>query len=134
KSDFGRDKPGIAYDFYLKSYNNGFFIEWKSMIKQLVEDVKNRVRINDVSVKFHNGLAKILFKAVKRVREMTEINDVVLSGGVFMNIYLLTLLHNLLENSGFTVYTHRQVPANDGGIALGQAVIASAKRKVKSET
>jgi len=44
-----------------------------------------------------------------------------------MNIYLLTLLHNLLENSGFTVYTHRQVPANDGGIALGQAVIAIAR-------
>jgi len=127
KSDFGRDEPGIAYNFYLMSNNNGFFIEWKSMIKQLVEDVKNRVRINDVSVKFHNGLAKILCKAVKRAREMTEINDVVLSGGVFMNIYLLTLLHNLLENSGFTVYTHRQVPANDGGIALGQAIIASAR-------
>ena len=132
KSDFGRDKSGIAYDFYLMNNNNGFFIEWKSMIKQLVEDVKNRVRINDVSVKFHNGLAKILCKAVKRAREMTEINDVVLSGGVFMNIYLLTLLHNLLENSGFTVYTHRQVPANDGGIALGQAVIASAR--AESET
>jgi len=129
KSSFRKDKSDIAYDFYLMNNSEGFIIEWESMIKQAVEDVKNRVSLSYISIKFHNGLAKILCEAVERSREMTEINEVVLSGGVFMNIYLLTRLHNLLENSGFTVYTHRQVPANDGGIALGQAVIASAKRR-----
>jgi len=52
-------------------------------------------------------------------------NKVVLSGGVFQNRLLLNKTVALLERSNFEVYTHRQVPCNDGGISLGQAVIAS---------
>ncbi|GAH12059.1 unnamed protein product, partial [marine sediment metagenome] len=51
--------------------------------------------------------------------------EVALSGGVFQNRLLLRKTINLLENNGFQVFTHRQVPCNDGGIALGQAVIAN---------
>ena len=52
------------------------------------------------------------------------LNRVVLSGGVFQNIFLLSLVTKGLKESGFEVYTHHLVPTNDGGISLGQAVIA----------
>jgi hydrogenase maturation protein HypF len=55
----------------------------------------------------------------------TGITQVALSGGVFQNRLLLRRAVDLLESSGFQVFTHRQVPCNDGGISLGQAVIAS---------
>jgi hydrogenase maturation protein HypF len=55
----------------------------------------------------------------------TGLNQVVLSGGVFQNRLLLRKAVGLLETGGFQVFTHRQVPTNDGGIALGQAVIAN---------
>jgi hydrogenase maturation protein HypF len=51
---------------------------------------------------------------------------VVLSGGVFQNLRLLTGLREVLETEGFRVFTHRRVPTNDGGISLGQALVAAA--------
>jgi len=59
------------------------------------------------------------------IADDTGINQVALSGGVFQNRLLLRKTVSLLEGSGFHVFTHRQVPCNDGGISLGQAVIAS---------
>jgi len=59
------------------------------------------------------------------IADETGINQVVLSGGVFQNRLLLRKTIKLLENSGFQVFTHRQVPCNDGGISLGQAVVAN---------
>jgi hydrogenase maturation protein HypF len=59
------------------------------------------------------------------IADETGISQVALSGGVFQNRLLLRKSINLLENSGFQVFTHRQVPCNDGGISLGQAVIAN---------
>jgi hydrogenase maturation protein HypF len=57
--------------------------------------------------------------------DKTGITQIALSGGVFQNRLLLKKTTNLLESSGFQVFTHRQVPCNDGGISLGQAVIAN---------
>ena len=59
-----------------------------------------------------------------RIRKDTAIRKVALSGGVFQNLRLLSELSELLTEKQFTVYRHRQVPANDGGLSLGQAVIA----------
>jgi hydrogenase maturation protein HypF len=60
----------------------------------------------------------------ERIRAHEKINRVVLSGGVFQNIFLLSLAFDGLSHSGFEVIVHHRVPANDGGISLGQAVIA----------
>jgi hydrogenase maturation protein HypF len=72
----------------------------------------------------------VAFVAIcERIREKIRIDKVCLSGGCFQNKILLEDSISLLEESGFVVYHHKQVPTNDGGIALGQAVIAGAIAK-----
>jgi len=60
------------------------------------------------------------------VRPATAVNQVALSGGVFQNALLVRLARTALSARGFGVLTHRLVPPNDGGLALGQAVVADA--------
>ena len=67
----------------------------------------------------------------KRLRKLHRINDVALSGGVFQNSYIFVGLVTALEKQGFKVYTHSIIPTNDGGIALGQIVIANEILKSK---
>jgi len=115
-----------AYDFVIQAGNNSFSIDWRKMIKQVIEDVGKNVSLSAIAVKFHNGLAHILLQAALQARTLTGLSTVALSGGVFMNIYLLTRLSHLLEKNKFTVLTHHLTPCNDGGIAYGQAVVANA--------
>jgi hydrogenase maturation protein HypF len=124
---FIEEKSEIAYAFDLIEKDGKYIIHWETMIEQVVSDVKSKKRVSEIALKFHNGLANALLSVSEKVRSIAGINDVVLSGGVFMNIYLLSRLYEKLSKRGFNVYTHRLVPTNDGGIALGQAVIASAK-------
>jgi hydrogenase maturation protein HypF len=72
-------------------------------------------------VRFHNALANWIVDVAEHAGE----HRVALSGGVFQNGYLVERTAALLEARGFEVYTHQRVPPNDGGIALGQAVIAA---------
>ncbi|HEX3031858.1 MAG TPA: carbamoyltransferase HypF, partial [Bacillota bacterium] len=78
--------------------------------------------------KFHLGVASMINQVAARLREDTGLNQVCLSGGVFQNLLLLKTCVKLLRKNGFRVFTHRQVPCNDGGIALGQVVIAGRRR------
>jgi hydrogenase maturation protein HypF len=68
-------------------------------------------------------------EACERVRTAHGLNRVVLSGGCFQNARLLVDLSETLEANGFAVYTQSAVPSNDGGISLGQALVADAKYK-----
>ena len=67
------------------------------------------------------------------LHEQFNLNQVALSGGVWQNITLLTRTVELLQHEGFIVYIHRQVPANDGGLALGQAIVAFKKSMVANQ-
>ncbi|MCK9560214.1 MAG: carbamoyltransferase HypF [Candidatus Marinimicrobia bacterium] len=116
----------VAYDFEIETENDRFSIDWRKMIRQVVEDIERKVELSLIAMKFHNGLAHILLQAALRSCELTGLSIVALSGGVFMNIYLLTRLSRLLEEQQFKVLTHQLTPCNDGGIALGQGVIANA--------
>ncbi|MBN2280066.1 MAG: carbamoyltransferase HypF [Candidatus Marinimicrobia bacterium] len=113
------------YDFFLWDNTEQMVIDWEPMIRQLIEDVQLKQNFAVISEKFHRGLTEILYQMVKLARKKTSLNKVVLSGGVFMNSFLLKSLENKLLNDKFSVYTHRKVPTNDGGIALGQLVIAN---------
>jgi len=100
-------------------------IQVSSVIGALIKDVLAGVPVSKISARFHNGLAEMAVAACLQIKADTGIHEVVLSGGVWQNITLLRRTWSLLQAAGFIVYVHRQVPANDGGLSLGQAVIAA---------
>ncbi len=80
---------------------------------------------SQIAARFHNGVARMVQQVSSTLRSHYGISTVALSGGVWQNITLLMKTLSLLEADGFTVYVHHHVPTNDGGVALGQAVIAA---------
>lgn len=93
-------------------------------IKGLVEDLLAGEDKRTIATKFQNTVSEMIVQAVARISETSSLKKVVLSGGVFQNPYLLQKTREGLCKKGFMVYGHRQVPANDGGLALGQAMVA----------
>jgi len=97
------------------------------MWKALLIDIKNAVSTADISAKFHKGLSLIVQEQSGKLIKEHNIKTVVLSGGVFQNKTLFEDIYSGLTNSGLCVLSHRHVPANDGGISLGQVVIVAAR-------
>jgi hydrogenase maturation protein HypF len=90
----------------------------------LLDDVRVGVAVGRIAARFHNGVARMVSDVCRRLRDERGLNEVVLSGGVWQNVTLLRQTLALLVGDGFKVYTHSLVPPNDGGLALGQAVVA----------
>ncbi len=101
----------------------------QAAVESLIADVLAGVPLPKISARFHNGLAQMVLDTCLRLGEKYDLSEVALSGGVWQNMTLLTKTLKLLEKSAFTVYIHHQVPANDGGLALGQAAIAGYRLK-----
>ena len=97
----------------------------KPAMHALLSDVRAATTIATISSRFHDGLANMVRDGCVSIRSETAINQVVLSGGVWQNITLLGRTLSLLGKASFQVYIHRAVPANDGGLSLGQAAIAA---------
>jgi hydrogenase maturation protein HypF len=97
-------------------------------LRALVEDVRSGVEPSRLAARFHNGLAGGVVRACGILRDETGLERVALSGGAWQNLRLLHLVVEGLEGAGFEVLTHREVPPNDGGLALGQAAVAAARR------
>ncbi len=93
--------------------------DWAPLIEALLSDGQAGLDVARIAAKFHNALANWIVA----VAHNTDARNVVLSGGVFQNAYLTARASVLLEEQGFRVFTHHQVPANDGGISLGQVVL-----------
>ncbi len=111
-----------------ESYSFGLHqdkVQTGSVVEALVRDVMAGVHISKISARFHNGLAESVREICLKIKSEKGINEVVLSGGVWQNITLLGRTLSLLRNDGFKVYIHHEVPTNDGGLSLGQAVIAA---------
>jgi hydrogenase maturation protein HypF len=96
------------------------------IIRGVVRDVQNGLSTAEIGAKFHKTMVVLFAEVCTFVRNKSELNRVVLSGGCFQNAMLLAGLIKELESRNFKVFAHRQVPANDGGISLGQAMIAAA--------
>jgi len=96
------------------------------IIRGAVQDIEHGVHISKISSKFHQTLVVLFSDLCDAIRKETKLNRIVLSGGVFQNSLLLTGLFKALEKKDFKVFTHKLVPTNDGGISLGQAMIANA--------
>ncbi len=94
------------------------------LIRAVAEDVLGGVPAGVISGRFHNTMVRMMAEVAGRMRSETGLDRVVLSGGVFQNRYLTEKGVRLLQAEGFDVFTHSLVPPNDGGLALGQAVVA----------
>jgi hydrogenase maturation protein HypF len=103
----------------------GTAIDFRPTIQHVVADVKQGVLPGVVSARFHNTVAAVVAGTCQRIRTAEHLNGVCLSGGTFQNRRLTERCLRLLSVNGFEVYLHAHVPPNDGGISLGQAVIAS---------
>ncbi len=117
-----------GYEFKHSSKEN--VVEAQDVIRSAVEDLLDGFPASIVSARFHLAVARLIVSIAKKVRSERRLNRVVLSGGVFQNVFLLEKTCELLQASGFQSFTHARVPTNDGGISLGQASIANAQIKL----
>ncbi len=118
-----------AYSMDLKIQNGFRIIDTRPAFEQILKDLEQGIAITEISRRFHNALIEVLTRLAGLIRAESGITSVCLSGGTFHNSYLLTGLQRQLESSGFRVYTHSEVPAGDGGLSLGQALIAAHQGK-----
>lgn len=107
-------------------------IQGGDLIRCVVDDLLSDVAVGQIAARFHNGLAQATVKAACVLRERTGLGTAALSGGVFQNLVLLERVVSGLEDEGFRVLVHSRVPSNDGGISLGQAVVAAARDRAPS--
>jgi hydrogenase maturation protein HypF len=110
-------------------FDSGTRIDPLPVIRAVVDDCASGTPAHTIAGRFHNGIAVMIRDVCVLLAEQTGLREIALSGGVFQNGLLLAKTLPLLRAAGFTVYTHRLVPPNDGGLALGQAVVAG--RQIK---
>ncbi len=103
-------------------------ISFKEMFQQILEDLNHKNPVNVISTKFHNTIIYSIFKTALKIRRETGLKKVVLSGGTFQNKYISERIESLLIKNNFDVFSQHKIPCNDGGIALGQLIIAAKKR------
>ncbi|HSH13103.1 MAG TPA: Sua5/YciO/YrdC/YwlC family protein, partial [Desulfurivibrionaceae bacterium] len=118
-----KGRLGEPYGWNVYEEGPIFRLALRPMIRQIVEEVRGGCEPEQVSRRLHGTLVAMLVGAAERVRQENGLDLVALSGGVFNNYLLLEGLLAALQNRGFEVLIHAQVPAGDGGIALGQALI-----------
>jgi hydrogenase maturation protein HypF len=94
------------------------------MITSIVSDLRAGNPIPKIAARFQNSIAAVVLEMCQHIRRDQGIKRIALSGGVWQNLTLLTRTVNILKSNDFDVYTHSNIPANDGGLALGQALIA----------
>ncbi len=123
-SDDAGELESNSYPFSIVEDEGAKVVKLGELFSSIVQDVKNQVPVPIISIKFHNTAAQIIIMMCKAIAKETGMAQVALSGGVFQNRLLLRLTTAALEKEGFSVLTHQVVPCNDGGVSLGQAVIA----------
>jgi hydrogenase maturation protein HypF len=97
------------------------------LVRGAAEDLLAGVDPGVIAARFHNGVVDAIVRCCGALRDSCGVGDVALSGGVFQNLLLLGRTVDRLRAGGFRVLTHFRVPANDGGISLGQAAVAAAR-------
>jgi hydrogenase maturation protein HypF len=113
-----------GYPFLLRPKDQGWIVETGELIHEVVEDLLTGRATGEISSRFHRTMAEVVAAGCEKIRGAGGTTAVALSGGTFQNMLLLRQVIKLLEGKGFQVYRHRRVPANDGGLALGQAILA----------
>jgi hydrogenase maturation protein HypF len=113
-----------GYPFRLRPEGEGWIVETREIISGVVEDLLAGRAKGEISSRFHRTMAEVVVAGCERIRVDRGTTTVALSGGTFQNMLLLNQVVRFLKEKGFEIYRHRRVPANDGGLALGQAILA----------
>jgi hydrogenase maturation protein HypF len=116
-----------SYPFAIQEKEGVHIVHFDELFIAIINEINRGVYRARIAMKFHNTMTRIVTEMCQRLSRKTGIKKVALSGGVFQNRLLLKLTVSALEKAGFSVLTHSNVPTNDGGISLGQAVIANFK-------
>ncbi len=117
------------YSWGLKKGAYPWTILTTELIREIVEDLRRGTGKRVVSSRFHNTVVEAFVETCRHLREKTGLREVAMSGGAFQNVTLTSGLNKRLQEDGFRVYIHRLVPANDGGLSLGQAVSAGMRHQ-----
>jgi hydrogenase maturation protein HypF len=116
-----------AYPLELVSDGDSWIIATRPLFEALLNDLGRNLPVAAISRRFHNGLVEVFVQLAMLLRRKTALHRVCLSGGTFHNIYLSQRLEARLSEAGFEVFTQKEVPSGDGGLSLGQALVAAAK-------
>ena len=119
---------GRSYEFAITDTDGRIILEPHPVLQGIVDDLRDGVSPGAIAARFHTAVATMIVETAERIRSQTGIATVGLSGGVFQNVTVTHAAGIALGEKGFSVLTHRLVPPNDGGLALGQAVIAATRR------
>ncbi len=114
-----------TYPFEISS-SDAWEIDLRPMIESIVRESSAGIAAGIIAARFHNTLAAVILEVCFRLRREEKLDRVCLSGGAFQNVFLLQRTVSALTREGFKMFLHSAAPANDGGISLGQAVIANA--------
>jgi len=104
-----------------------FRIKGADLVRQAAEDLARGTERAVIAARFQQGIVRLIEDGCATIRDRHGLGTVALSGGVFQNLTVLGEAVTRLEARGFRVLTHARVPCNDGGISLGQAVVAAAR-------
>ncbi|MEH2165093.1 MAG: carbamoyltransferase HypF [Nostoc sp.] len=126
-SSLNNNKETLIYPFSFSFSDSIYCIDPRPMWQALLDDLQQQIPQPVMAAKFHKGLANTIVEMVKHLSQENLISQVALTGGVFQNCILLEQVTKRLQTLGIKVLTHSLVPANDGGLSLGQAVIAAAQ-------
>lgn len=127
-----RDEDAVAYPFGL-SGASCLAISPTPMLRALLDDRRRRTPAPVLAARFHRGVARAVTEICRRARTATGLHTVALTGGVFANALLEEESAALLAADGFTVLRHGEVPPNDGGLALGQLMVAGTANHQETE-
>ncbi|MBO3839534.1 MAG: carbamoyltransferase HypF [Thermoproteota archaeon] len=123
----------VASDGIEKSYpfsiieGREYIIDTSPIIRSIIEDLKNNVPAGKISMRFHETIVRLTVELSETIRLEEDVENIVLSGGVFQNRILSSRIKRIMEERGLKVFCNNLIPTNDGGISLGQAVAAGFK-------
>ncbi|MEJ2622307.1 MAG: carbamoyltransferase HypF, partial [Candidatus Thiodiazotropha sp.] len=125
-AQLGRCEEDEGYRLNVMADNGVGYLDAQALWLGLLHDLREGLSTERIAWRFHNGLAISICEMATGLARPAQLDTIALSGGVFQNKTLSELVSNNLTEQGFRVLSHRQVPSNDGGLALGQAAIGAA--------
>jgi hydrogenase maturation protein HypF len=119
-----RNETG-GYPLAIEQSGEEWIVRTFPLFDALVKDIQSHISVEVMSARFHLGLVNVLERLAVQLRHETALNRVCLSGGTFQNDFLFERLATALNWAGFEVFSHSKVPCGDGGLSLGQAIVAA---------